>query len=74
MAEDDRPPPITEPIIATDAFATSAKVEPIDGNIRIIALVDVEDERRIVGRLVFPVDTARSLVVDLRKVLARGGN
>lgn len=74
IAEADEPGPITEPVITTDAFATSAIVEPIDGNIRIVSMVDVEEERRIVSRVVLPVEKARQLVADLRKVLAKGGN
>jgi hypothetical protein len=74
MGEADEPGPVTEPVIQTDTFATETVVEPIDGNIRIVSMVDVEDERRIVSRVVIPVEKARLLVADLRRVLARGGN
>lgn len=74
MGESDDPGPIVEPLIQTDTFATEAVVETIEGNVRITALAEVENERRVVGRVVLPADKARQLVADLRRVLLKGGN
>lgn len=77
MAQDDEPAPLTEPVIAQDVFATGINVEGIDGEIRLVAWVDVSSdgaERRIVNRLVMPDAVARGLARDLRKLLARGGH
>lgn len=74
MGEADQPSPVTEPVIQSDTFATSVTVEPIDGCVRIVSMVDVEGERRIVSRVVLPVATARQLATDLRRILNKGAN
>lgn len=74
MAEEDKDPPLTEPIIAQDIFATGIDIERIDGEVRLIAWVTHGEEHRIVGRLVLPDAIARALIRDLRKALASGSN
>lgn len=74
MAEREDDPPITEPVVAQDIFATGVSVESINGEFRITAWVDVSDERRIVARLVLPDKVARDLSKDLRKALSKGGH
>jgi ribosomal protein S25 len=74
MAEDEKDPPLSEPIIVTDVFATGVDVERVDGEVRLIAWVTHSDEHRIVNRLVLPDSVARALIRDLRKALASGSN
>lgn len=74
MPDEPDKPALTEPIVILDAFATGVDVEVINGDVRLIAWVDHQDERRIVGRLVLPDAVARGLVRDLRKALASGSN
>lgn len=74
MPDDEKDPPLTEPIIATDVFATGIDIEPINGDVRLIAWVTHAEEHRIVARLVLPDSVARALIRDLRKALASGGH
>lgn len=71
---EDDPKTLTEPLVMLDAFATGIDVEPINGDVRLVAWVDHQEERRIVGRLVLPDSVARALVRDLRKALSHGSN
>ena len=71
---DEKDPPLTEPVIVSDIFATGVDVERVDGEVRLIAWVTHSDEHRIVGRLVLPDGVARALARDLRKALASGSN
>lgn len=73
MPEHDDPP-LTEPIIITDVFATGVDVERVNGEVRLTAWVTHSDEHRIVNRLVLPDGVARALARDLRKALATGSN
>lgn len=73
MAEEENPP-LTEPHIVTDTFATGVDIERINGEVRLIAWVTHGEEHRIVDRLVLPDGVARALVRDLRKALASGSN
>jgi hypothetical protein len=72
MAEDE--PPLSEPVIIPDVFAEGVDIEPINGDVRLIAWATHSDEHRIVGRLVLPIIVARALARDLRKALATGHN
>jgi hypothetical protein len=72
-SEDDGPP-LTEPVIVTDVFASGVDVERVDGEVRLIAWVTHGEEHRIVNRLVLPDAVARALARDLRKALASGSN
>lgn len=72
--DDNKDPPLTEPIIASDAFATGVDIEPINGDVRLIAWVTHADEHRIVARIVLPDSVARALIRDLRKALSHGSN
>jgi hypothetical protein len=73
-SEDEKDPPLTEPVIVVDVFATGVDVERVDGEVRLIAWVTHSDEHRIVNRLVLPDAVARALIRDLRKALASGSN
>ncbi|MBZ9873109.1 hypothetical protein LB542_19870 [Mesorhizobium sp. BR1-1-9] len=79
MASHDPEPPLTEPVIVQDTFVEGAEVDSVNGELRIVAWVNVprsdaaDAERRIVGRLVLTDGAARALLRDLRKVLSRGG-
>jgi hypothetical protein len=70
----DETPPLSEPIVVLDSFATGVDVEPINGDVRLIAWVTHADEHRIVARVVLPDSVARALIRDLRKALASGSN
>jgi hypothetical protein len=74
MPDDESDPPLTEPVIVQDTFATGVDVERVDGEVRLIAWVTHSDEHRIVNRLVLPDAVARALIRDLRKALASGSN
>jgi hypothetical protein len=73
MAEPEDPP-LSEPTIILDVFATGVDVERVDGEVRLIAWVSHGEEHRIVDRLVLPDAVARALARDLRKALASGSN
>jgi hypothetical protein len=72
--DDDTDPPLTEPVIVTDVFATGIDIERVDGEVRLIGWVTHGEEHRIVSRLVLPDGIARALVRDLRKALSSGQN
>lgn len=72
--DDDADPPLTEPIIVQDVFATGVDIERVDGEVRLIAWVTHGEEHRIVNRLVLPDAVTRALIRDLRKALASGSN
>ncbi|MBZ9922211.1 hypothetical protein LB579_31525, partial [Mesorhizobium sp. BR1-1-7] len=74
MAEEDKDPPLTEPLIVGDAFATGVDIESINGDVRLIAWVTHAEEHRIVARIVLPDSVARALIRDLRKALSHGSN
>lgn len=82
MAESDpeEAPRITEPDTITARFATTTRLEITEYFVRIVALDDHYvvgydgPERRIVARLVLPVDTARELLRELRKGLQKGSH
>jgi hypothetical protein len=74
MPDSEKDPPLTEPLIVGDAFATGVGIEPINGDIRLIAWVTHAEEHRIVARIVLPDSVARALIRDLRKALASGSN
>ena len=74
MAAEEDNPPLSEPIVVSDAFATGVDVEPINGDLRLIAWVTHADEHRIVARIVLPDGVARTLIRDLRKALSSGSN
>jgi hypothetical protein len=74
MPEEDADPPLTEPMIVQDTFATGVDIERVDGEVRLIAWVTHGEEHRIVNRLVLPDAVARALIRDLRKTLASGTN
>lgn len=71
---DERDPPLTEPVIVLDTFATGVDVERVNGEVRLIAWVTHGEEHRIVNRLVLPDGVARALARDLRKAIAAGSN
>jgi hypothetical protein len=68
MAEEDVP--FTEPTPVPDVFTTGADVQTLDGNIRVVAWVDIAKERRIVSRWVMSGETARKLMAALRRAQA----
>lgn len=70
----DDEPPLTEPLIIPDVFATGVDIDHINGEVRLVCWVTHGDEHRIVNRLVLPSVVARALVRDLRKALATGGS
>lgn len=72
MPDETDKPPLTEPLVIADAFATGMDVEVINGDVRLIAWVTHADEHRIVARVVLPDSVARALIRDLRKALASG--
>lgn len=72
--EDDKDPPLTEPIVIMDVFATGVDVERVDGEVRLIGWATHGEEHRIVARLVLPDAVARALIRDLRKALSHGSN
>lgn len=74
MTDEERPAPITEPVIAHDVFANGIDVEAINGDFRLTAWVDVSSERRIMARLVVTNDAARALAKDLKKAVSKGGH
>jgi hypothetical protein len=74
MPEEESDPPLTEPMIVADTFATGVDIERVDGEVRLIAWVTHGEEHRIVNRLVLPDAVARALIRDLRKSLASGAN
>jgi hypothetical protein len=74
MPEEDADPPLTEPMIVQDTFATGVDIERVDGEVRLIAWVTHGEEHRIVNRLVLPDAVARAMLRDLRKSLASGTN
>lgn len=74
MTRDHDQSPLTEPVVALDIFATGVIIEPVNGEVRLTAWVEVSGERRIVARLVLPNTVARALLRDLRKALAKGGH
>jgi hypothetical protein len=74
MPEEESDPPLTEPMIVADTFATGVDIERVDGEVRLIAWVTHGEEHRIVNRLVLPDAVARALIRDLRKSLASGTN
>ena len=74
MSDEETDPPLTEPIVILDAFATGVDVEAINGDVRLIAWVTHAEEHRIVARVVLPDSVARALIRDLRKALASGSN
>jgi hypothetical protein len=74
MPEDEADPPLTEPMIVQDTFATGVDIERVDGEVRLIAWVTHGEEHRIVNRLVLPDGVARALMRDLRKTLSGGSN
>jgi hypothetical protein len=74
MPEEETDPPLSEPIIVVDVFATGVDIERVDGEVRLIAWVTHGEEHRIVNRLVLPDGVARALIRDLRKTLASGAN
>lgn len=74
MPEEETDPPLTEPIIVQDVFASGVDIESVDGEVRLIAWVTHGEEHRIVNRLVLPDAVARALIRDLRKALASGSN
>lgn len=74
MPEEETDPPLTEPVIVEDTFATGVDIERVDGEVRLIAWVTHGEEHRIVNRLVLPDGVARALIRDLRKTLATGSN
>jgi hypothetical protein len=74
VPEEESDPPLSEPIIVTDVFASGVDIESVDGEVRLIAWVTHGEEHRIVGRLVLPDSVARALIRDLRKALASGSN
>ncbi|MER9937451.1 hypothetical protein [Mesorhizobium sp. M0088] len=82
MSEHDptEPPNMTEPDTVWTRFVTVTKVEVTEHFVRIVALDDFAvvgydgAERRIVSRLVMPIDAARDLERDLRKALRSGSH
>lgn len=70
----DENPPLTEPLIIPDVFATGVDVERVNGVVRLISWATHGDEHRIVNRLVLPDAVARAMIRDLRKVLVSGGH
>ena len=44
---DESEPPLTEPVIVSDIFATGVDVERVDGEVRLIAWVTHSDEHRM---------------------------
>ncbi|PAP94014.1 hypothetical protein CIT31_16745 [Mesorhizobium wenxiniae] len=70
--DDDKDPPLTEPIVISDAFVEGIDIERIDGDVRLIGWVTHAEEHRIVARLVLPDSVCRALVRDLRKALSGG--
>lgn len=74
----DEPPKMTEPDTIKSSFGSVMEVQVAEHVVRIVALDDFKvvgydgPERRIVSRLVMPIDTARALLRDLRKGLQRG--
>lgn len=80
MYEKTDPPHITEPQTVPCLFCSGFHVETDDAFIRIVGYADlamVENggvERRIIARVVMPINTARSLLADVRKKIARGGH
>jgi hypothetical protein len=74
MPEEETDPPLTEPVIVVDVFATGVDIERVDGEVRLIAWVTHGEEHRIVNRLVLPDAVARALIRDLRKTLTGGSN
>lgn len=74
MADEDRPGPLTDPLLAQDVFANGIIVEMINGDFRLTAWVDVDGDRRIMARLVITNGAARALAKDLKKAVAKGGH
>jgi hypothetical protein len=74
MPEEETDPPLAEPVIIEDTFATGVDIERVDGEVRLVAWVTHGEEHRIVNRLVLPDGVARALIRDLRKTLASGSN
>lgn len=76
----DEPPRMTEPDTIPARFATVVRIEVNEHYARIVALDDFQlvgyngPERRIVSRLILPIDTARALLRDLRKALHKGAH
>lgn len=76
----DEPPKTTEPDTITARFATVLTVDVEEHFARIVALDDFKvvgydgPERRIVSRLILPIDAARALSRDLRKALTKGAH
>lgn len=78
--EDDDTPQVREPEIVHGDFCSGIHIENVEENfVRLVGYTDlglVEDgkERRIVVRIVISSLTARTLLSDLRKALAKGGH
>jgi hypothetical protein len=71
---------ITEPETVHCLFCTGIHLEALEGCIRLVGYADLDmveyeqSERRIITRVVMPHGTARQLLLDLRKMLAKGGH
>lgn len=80
MGEDGRPPRMTEPKPVDCHFLEGVEIEVRDEFVRLVGWIDLstaergEPERRIVVRAALPTVVLRTLIRDLRKAVARGGN
>jgi hypothetical protein len=78
MAEEPKPPRMTEPVTVPCLFCSGVEIEMGPTFVRIVGFVDLETveysppERRIIARVVLPSDTARELLRSLRKQLNQG--
>jgi hypothetical protein len=77
---DDKPPPLTEPVIVQCLFCTGVDVQHTENFTRLIGWVELPapgydfQERRIIARMVMPEEVARALSRDLRRSLTKGQN
>ncbi len=80
MTGEPDPPNITEPQTVPCLFCSGFHIETDEAFIRIVGYADLgmveneRSERRIIARVVMPISTARALLTDIRKKLAKGGH